>query len=174
MPKNLNTLAGSTDRGRKNRSGQVKTKHFKTLINKKMNLIREYHYWTGTGEFKYKTTIRPLNPMQYDLNNGNAPALVSCSCPDFKYRLEYSLSLSNNAKIKYSNGQPAVVTNPTNKKFLCKHLFAILPDVIKKNSVNVKEFEKKKRQGPLGDVSKPIIRQQDKPIIDLGELKFKI
>lgn len=137
MPKTLNNLYNSTDKGRLERADNVQFKHFKTLISKKNPAIHEYHYWTGTGEYKYKTTIRPLNPLQYDLNAGNAPAMVSCSCEDFKYRLEYSLSLSRNAQIKYSNGQPANITNPTNKKFMCKHLISIFSDVLSKNKKNV-------------------------------------
>lgn len=137
MAKTLNNLYNSTDKGRLKRADNVQFKHFKTLISKKNPAIHEYHYWTGTDEYKYKTTIRPLNPLQYDLNAGNAPAMVSCSCEDFKYRLEYSLSLSRNAQIKYSNGQPANITNPTNKKFMCKHLISIFDSVLKLNKKNV-------------------------------------
>lgn len=144
MPKNLNTLYKNTDKGRQDRADAVSAKHVKTLVSKKNFTIKEYVYKTGTDKLKYTTTIRPLNPIQYNLNGGDAPAVVSCSCPDFKFRWEYANAQSQNAEIKYSNGQPALITNPSNKKQLCKHLYAIKDDVITKNYQNVAELDPKK------------------------------
>jgi hypothetical protein len=162
MPLKLNALYNNTDEGRKHRSEKVHTKHFKTIISTKNNYIKDYHYHTGTVGMMYKTTIRPLNPMQYDLNNGDAPAVVSCSCPDFKFRWEYANTQSQNAEIKYSNGQPAIVTNPSNRKQLCKHLYAITSDVLTKNKKNVEDMKtseyirqkNKEMSSPLQDIAK--------------------
>ena len=146
MPISLNKLKSNTDSGRKSRSSNVKFKHLTTLANKDKYYLRKYVYQTWTeSNSKYKTTIYPQNPILYDLENGNAKSLVSCSCPDFLYRLEYVLAKSGNSEIKYSNGEPAVITNPTNKKYMCKHLIAILPDVLNKNKKLVDYIEKDKQ-----------------------------
>lgn len=50
---------------------------------------------------------------------------VSCSCHDFMYRQEYALFKRKAAEITYSNGEPALTTNPTNKPYMCKHLCAL-------------------------------------------------
>ena len=48
--------------------------------------------------------------------------LVSCSCDWFWSHCEYALHHWGSATIKYSNGEPASVTNPQNQPMLCKHL----------------------------------------------------
>lgn len=165
MPKTLNTLYNNTDKGRQTRSEAVSVKHTKTLISKKNFTIKEYVYKTGTGRFNYTTSIRPLNPIQYDLNGGDAPAVVSCSCKDFKYRWEYANAQSQNAEIKYSNGQPALVTNPKNKKQLCKHLYAIKDDVITRNYQNVAELNPKK----MGEYIKRSSEKSSSEIRDIAK-----
>lgn len=144
MPSKLNTLFRNTDTGRKKRADKVSIQHVKTYVSKKNFSIKEYVYKTGTDKLRYRTTMRPINPMQYDLNNGNASALVSCSCKDFLFRIEYALTQGGNSEIKYSNGQPANVTNPTNKKYMCKHLVAIFDDVLGKNKENVMDLDSRK------------------------------
>lgn len=51
--------------------------------------------------------------------------LVSCSCSNFMYYWEFALHHWGSAVIKYSNGQPAVQTNPSNHPGMCKHLVAL-------------------------------------------------
>lgn len=51
--------------------------------------------------------------------------LVSCDCEDFMYTWEYALSTWGAARIKYCNGEPAVVKNPGNYPGMCKHLVAV-------------------------------------------------
>jgi hypothetical protein len=51
--------------------------------------------------------------------------LVSCDCEDFCYTDEYALWTWGAAKIKYCNGEPAVMKNPGNIPMLCKHLYAV-------------------------------------------------
>lgn len=52
--------------------------------------------------------------------------MVSCDCDFFKYTAEYALWTWGAAKIKYSNGEPAVVKNPSNIPLVCKHLAKVL------------------------------------------------
>jgi len=53
--------------------------------------------------------------------------IVNCTCPDFKFRLEYVLNQDNSARIE--NIPPEYryapdITNPQYKKFYCKHILA--------------------------------------------------
>jgi hypothetical protein len=81
----------------------------------------------------YRVEIRPKLPTQPDLKSGNVSAVVGCSCKDFRYRIEYALSRSDNSRVVYSNGKPALITNPTNKKYFCKHILAVLSYCLNKN-----------------------------------------
>lgn len=56
--------------------------------------------------------------------------LVSCSCDWFWSHCEYALTHWGSSKIRYSNGDPATVTNPQNHPMLCKHLTALARTVI--------------------------------------------
>lgn len=66
----------------------------------------------------------------YPLYHRSQKVMVSCSCDFFMYYCEFALTRWHAATIKYSNGQPASVTNPSNVPMVCKHL-AHLFDVIK-------------------------------------------
>lgn len=52
--------------------------------------------------------------------------LVSCDCEFFMFYCEYALSTWGAARIKFSNGEPAVVRNPGNVPLVCKHLVNVL------------------------------------------------
>lgn len=52
--------------------------------------------------------------------------LVSCECEFFMFYCEYALTTWGAARIKYSNGEPAVVRNPANVPLVCKHLVKLL------------------------------------------------
>jgi len=66
---------------------------------------------------KYVTVITVLN------RRGHVN--LSCSCDDFKYRLEYPLTKKGAAQIEYSNGDPTVYTNPSLIPYACKHLIKL-------------------------------------------------
>lgn len=51
--------------------------------------------------------------------------LASCSCDWFWAYCEYALTHWGSAVIRYSNGEPASTTNPSNQPMLCKHLVAL-------------------------------------------------
>ena len=68
---------------------------------------------------------------------------VYCDCLDFGYRLNYALNKNKlatwkqpkkyeNDKVFVNNQEPAVVTNPDNKVYVCKHLAKVLQDRFKK------------------------------------------
>jgi hypothetical protein len=57
--------------------------------------------------------------------------LVSCSCDWFWSHCEFALHHWGSALIKYSNGQPAIVTNPSNHPMGCKHVIAVARELIK-------------------------------------------
>ena len=56
--------------------------------------------------------------------------IVSCGCEDFMYTWEYALSTWGAARIKYCNGEPAVVKNPGNYPGMCKHLVEVAKLII--------------------------------------------
>lgn len=56
--------------------------------------------------------------------------LVSCSCDFFTFTCEYALTQWGSAQIKYSNGEPAVTTNPGNQPLMCKHLVKLAKTII--------------------------------------------
>lgn len=49
-----------------------------------------------------------------------------CSCDFFWSHCEYALTHWAASTIKYSNGEPAHVTNPSNVPLVCKHLVRVL------------------------------------------------
>lgn len=61
---------------------------------------------------------------------GNSHVNLSCTCGYFLYTLEYALNKRGNADIIFSNGKPALVKNPTNKSYLCKHLYHLAEVII--------------------------------------------
>lgn len=56
--------------------------------------------------------------------------LVSCSCDWFWSHCEYALHHWGSAVIKFSNGEPASVTNPSNQPLLCKHLVSLVKTIV--------------------------------------------
>lgn len=47
--------------------------------------------------------------------------VMSCSCPDFKYRHEVALTLRGGSFFKYSNMERPRITNPRLRRTCCKH-----------------------------------------------------
>ncbi len=99
--------------------------------------------------------------------------IVSCSCPDFKYRWEVALNQAEAAEIEYSNGEMPIVRNPNLRKTMCKHCIAlyqkILPDLPK---------PKHDKSNPIGkpEVAVPpsVQRQRQKAAEDAArKLKVK-
>lgn len=73
----------------------------------------------------------------YDITvpSGNrfvAEGVIVHNCEYFLFTVEYALNLKGNADLLFSNGKPAVVRNPENRPFLCKHLFHLSETLIQK------------------------------------------
>lgn len=66
------------------------------------------------GNDDYVTTIDFYDPKGH--------VKLSCSCPDFWSRFEYSLARKGSADIQYSNGEPPIETNPRHIAAACKHV----------------------------------------------------
>ena len=56
--------------------------------------------------------------------------LVSCQCDFFLYYCEVALNHWGSSRIKYSNGENPVVTNPQLHPLMCKHLVKLAKTVI--------------------------------------------
>ena len=52
----------------------------------------------------------------------NKKAIISCSCPNFRYVYEVADSKVGSSIVIYSNGADPVIRNPENIPGLCKHL----------------------------------------------------
>ena len=82
----------------------------------------KFFFKTTSGGDEYKTWIAPFIGAKKDILKDNV--LVWCSCPYFKYSLEVSLWKGNASRAIASNKEKPVKTNPSMRKFLCKHLVA--------------------------------------------------
>jgi hypothetical protein len=58
--------------------------------------------------------------------------MVSCPCERFTYYYEVALTKKGASKVKYSNGDMPVVTNPNMLTGMCKHLIALSKELTKK------------------------------------------
>jgi hypothetical protein len=77
------------------------------------------------GSKPHKCSVIGLDKDQAKLSKQKR-VIVSCDCEFFMYYSEYALSTWGAARIKYSNGEPAVVRNPGNLPLVCKHLVKLL------------------------------------------------
>lgn len=73
----------------------------------------------------HQCSVIGLDPDQPKLSKQKR-VLVSCDCEFFLFYCEYALSTWGAARIKYSNGEPAVVRNPGNVPLVCRHLVPVL------------------------------------------------
>jgi hypothetical protein len=63
------------------------------------------------------------------------PSWVTCSCEDIMYRWEAVLTRQNSSSLLHSNGAWPVVTNPSGRKAICKHVARVLSRAIKDSKV---------------------------------------
>lgn len=90
-----------------------------------------HHAITGIGKSHakgskpHKCNVIGLDKAQ-PLISKQKRVVVSCDCEFFMFYCEYALSTWGAARIKYSNGEPAVVRNPGNLPLVCKHLVKLL------------------------------------------------
>lgn len=121
----LSTLVKNTPANIQAASKKVRVAHFN---EKGVNLVKmdgrdvwEVEYKTsGTGE-SHTCTVKFFGPAIKQ----EALVWVSCDCEDFRYRLEYALTMKNSSDRLYSTFRPPLKTNPKNLTRLCKHLLKI-------------------------------------------------
>lgn len=57
--------------------------------------------------------------------NRKLQCIVSCSCGDNTFRWEVANTYKEASEIEFSNGEPPLITNPTFKVGMCKHIAAL-------------------------------------------------
>ena len=57
--------------------------------------------------------------------------MVDCDCLRYLYTWEYSLWKRGAARIQRSNGEPPVITNPTERAAPCKHLMRVFEFILR-------------------------------------------
>jgi hypothetical protein len=77
------------------------------------------------GSTPHKCNVIGLDKAQSKISKQKR-VIVSCDCEFFMFYSEYALSTWGAARIKYSNGEAAVVRNPGNLPLVCKHLVKLL------------------------------------------------
>jgi len=117
----IGELAKRTPKRVRERARDVSTRLFtRTKAGKYVYETRS----TG-GDGPYRTTVEPY-PGGKSLKRG---AVVSCSCPFFRYVLEVSLNAAEAAFVQHSTGADPKVRNKGMRKYLCKHLYATYEDL---------------------------------------------
>lgn len=81
--------------------------------------------WSATpGKKVPKSRVPPLSDQK--------KVQVDCTCESYVFHgAEYALWIHGAAKIKRGNGAPAIVTNPSNVPFFCKHLYALAKQILR-------------------------------------------
>lgn len=83
------------------------------------------------GSTPHKCSVIGLDKSESKLSRQKRVSL-SCDCSDWCFTWEYSMSTWGAASIKYCNGEPAVMKNPSNVPGACKHLCAVLALIIER------------------------------------------
>lgn len=139
--KNLNPKRGSAPQGDRILEGlppAIMLRNTPEKARQRANLVKvnkRYSGSTGTGvpslrfetESKNPTTAH-IPPTHDTLVKLIAPGRVwvSCGCESFAYTWEYALTQHMASSIIHSNGEPAVIRNPSNKPGVCLHLYKVL------------------------------------------------
>lgn len=118
-------------------------------------LVRVIGYKTGRDKKGLATAVaKTFTPKEYNVHNKLIKARdqnqyvssvkfldrqlnvkVSCSCPDYLFRHEYSNHTVGASDIIYGNGEPPVETNAEMRPGLCKHLIALRTIIMEKHNV---------------------------------------
>lgn len=83
---------------------------------------KRLHTWVAKRSPTYYDTF--IMVRHYKKSKGyqrQATIVLSCSCPDFKYRHEVALYMKGGSQITYSNGRRPKITNPRLRRTCCKH-----------------------------------------------------
>lgn len=125
MPSVIQLLKSTWSKDKKN-AVQVR------LLSKSLTKSqRKYKLTTKTldvqkGEIrKHRQTIECLD-VDCPTISGAKNIKVSCDCERFTFYFEYALWKRKAADIIYSNGEQPLVTNPSHRMGVCKHLYVTL------------------------------------------------
>lgn len=83
---------------------------------------KKAHRWITKKSRQYYDTF--IMVKHYKKSKGyqrQSTIVMSCSCPDFKYRHEVALTLHGGSFFKYSNTRRPKITNPKLRRTCCKH-----------------------------------------------------
>lgn len=128
----LNDLYKSTDLKRKFRSGDIGA----------VKLVRKtptnYLYGASLSSDGSKAYVIKLSfPEDADEITTKLPIQVKCTCSDFKYRMAYALN-KNDAHTGDGGlelTKAPNITNPKQKPYICKHIYALVQDLITKGII---------------------------------------
>ena len=122
-------MISATPASVRNRGARVKLVPFKSKEDTDRNgIFQELHYHTYDQDGMRNTFVRVYNQNKL---------WVLCSCPYFRYTSEVALAIRNSSTIKYSDGSMPKETNPKLKPIVCKHVIAVIMDLLRNHLLPV-------------------------------------
>ena len=82
-----------------------------------------------------ETSVKYTTSVEFEGHGPDAQVLLTCSCPDFKFRWEVALTKQGGSRILYSNGESHVIQNPQEKPGCCRHAFAFIKLLQRKGTI---------------------------------------
>jgi hypothetical protein len=132
----LKGLLRSTPSYFKNSAEDIAIRKYKSGLTTKTGLPAIQAY----GVADYTATNEPPTPHKMlivglqkgKLISEQSKVLVTCDCENYAFVWEYANTVNGSSRIRHSNGEPPIVTNPTFRPGLCKHLCALTQIIISK------------------------------------------
>lgn len=125
----LSKILRSTPPENMNKSSGVRISKLKVGVSKATGNNKAVCTSTSTGVEHYTTSV------EFQGAGSKAEVLVTCSCPDHKYRWEVALTRAGGSKILYSNGERPVQTNPSMLPGCCGHVFKLITELQSKKKM---------------------------------------
>jgi hypothetical protein len=139
MPMKLNQIVAKTDRMRKLNATLVKVVGYKAGRNRAGLAVAVAKTYTPKEYNSHLKVVKSRDQNKYVSSvtfiDSKLNVKVSCSCPDFMFRHEFSLHHYGAADIIYGNGEPPVITNPGMRPSCCKHILALRALIKAKHNV---------------------------------------
>jgi len=128
MSMTMEGIMRNTPPGRVKGSTEVRITH--VIAQPSIPSVTTQTYTPGHKD-KYKTSVAFKRDVKGKLLKY---VQVSCSCPDFMYTWEVALHNKGAAPIMYSNGEPPEERNPKELSGVCKHLYAVMGAMLRRNT----------------------------------------
>lgn len=113
----------------------------RVIKNRKLGEVFELRYRVQcldgirTVTLRFKGLLKPGIAKNRDASQPYpsmaSPCWVQCTCPFHKYYVEYALTQPGNSEIKYCNGNPPVIRNPSEIPYVCKHVVLATQKAVK-------------------------------------------